>query len=819
MSFCWTVLLPIVIAFVVLVPCILYSFEIIPANISLLAVPFMVKKDSLNKDKHIKNSEDLVSLTAHSVYQNVQDKTTLALIRKNLTNVGGVYAIVHNQTKKLYVGSSMNLARRLTDYVNNQSSNLLLQCAINKYGLNNFYIYILELLPVNENLTSEELGVTLIKMEQKHLDSFNDKYNINPKAGKTRLGAKHSEATRELMSELRKENPHFLNKTHSPEILAQMSARMKGSNNPMFGKPVTESNKKLISDLFRKPIYLYDANTLTLIAKYDKHKDLVDTLKISPKTLIKYKDSGEVLREKYIISSTELSPCNGTTVLQSGSSKIVVTFVLLSSGNTIIYDYDKLVGYLNSLINQIDISKYNLANWDILSPGKGGISIPKMDMPTPKIPDWLDKLSSTISDSGWSPLHIPNYHSIYDKLSGLISQIDNPLFLLLGVFLCIVTFFLIPGINTISKSLSSVTEGIKYSLSTGISSNIYSTLSSTKDYLFSKFNLYDYLPSEIADSKIFNYQDFIDFNNQISLLSNLGLGTLSATLGTSVTVYVYDRIINRPANRLYLYEEDIRDRFADLWASYYDHGFFINDPLVDSHDSSWYGENFESRFDYGFFAEPIDDLRGNEVAWSSFRRFLEYSDFDIPPSSSFRIDLENRWYADIAPLFIDYSDDQHMVFRVRHMELLDDINSLVRRTEFRILTLLQVTEELSRLLNCYNININPPLDVNPLTIANPENILIGDEGYVNRLTINIRDCDQRFRSLNTEIARNLAELYQWEQIITIEPEFRPFYSRNEQISFRIYERDRLHRLYRLLVIYRVFPDLARRYSYFNLLDL
>nr|YP_010248825.1 NADH dehydrogenase subunit 1 [Macrophomina phaseolina]QTT58106.1 NADH dehydrogenase subunit 1 [Macrophomina phaseolina] len=36
MSFCWTVLLPIVIAFIVLVPCILYSFEIIPANISLL---------------------------------------------------------------------------------------------------------------------------------------------------------------------------------------------------------------------------------------------------------------------------------------------------------------------------------------------------------------------------------------------------------------------------------------------------------------------------------------------------------------------------------------------------------------------------------------------------------------------------------------------------------------------------------------------------------------------------------------------------------------------------------------------------------------
>jgi NADH-ubiquinone oxidoreductase chain 1 len=35
MSFCWTVLLPLVFAFIILVPCILYSFEILPNNILL----------------------------------------------------------------------------------------------------------------------------------------------------------------------------------------------------------------------------------------------------------------------------------------------------------------------------------------------------------------------------------------------------------------------------------------------------------------------------------------------------------------------------------------------------------------------------------------------------------------------------------------------------------------------------------------------------------------------------------------------------------------------------------------------------------------
>jgi NADH-ubiquinone oxidoreductase chain 1 len=35
MAFCWTVLLPIVFALIILVPCILFSYNIFPSNISL----------------------------------------------------------------------------------------------------------------------------------------------------------------------------------------------------------------------------------------------------------------------------------------------------------------------------------------------------------------------------------------------------------------------------------------------------------------------------------------------------------------------------------------------------------------------------------------------------------------------------------------------------------------------------------------------------------------------------------------------------------------------------------------------------------------
>jgi len=49
--------------------------------------------------------------------------------------------------------------------------------------------------------------VDLIKLEQKYLDLFNDKYNINPTAGKFRLDSKLSEATKKSMSKIKLANP------------------------------------------------------------------------------------------------------------------------------------------------------------------------------------------------------------------------------------------------------------------------------------------------------------------------------------------------------------------------------------------------------------------------------------------------------------------------------------------------------------------------------------------------------------------------------------------------------------------------------------
>lgn len=57
--------------------------------------------------------------------------------------------------------------------------------------------------------------------------------------------------------------------------------------------------------LYTQNLHVYNANTLSLIKKFDKHQDLVKSFNVSPKTVVKYKDSGKPYKN-YIFSSTPL---------------------------------------------------------------------------------------------------------------------------------------------------------------------------------------------------------------------------------------------------------------------------------------------------------------------------------------------------------------------------------------------------------------------------------------------------------------------------------------------------------------------------------
>lgn len=100
----------------------------------------------------------------------------------------GIYKIINQLNKDCYIGSSLNLrdrkSRHFRDLLNESHHSIILQRAVNKYGIDNFQFEIIE----------ECEKENLLEREQYYLDSINPKYNIYEIAGSS-LGFKQSEET------------------------------------------------------------------------------------------------------------------------------------------------------------------------------------------------------------------------------------------------------------------------------------------------------------------------------------------------------------------------------------------------------------------------------------------------------------------------------------------------------------------------------------------------------------------------------------------------------------------------------------------------
>jgi hypothetical protein len=78
------------------------------------------KKDvNLNTSLPIEGNDSLITIPVNQIYTEITEKSILSRIKKDLKSVSGIYAFVHNDTKKLYVGSSFNLTKRINDHLNN----------------------------------------------------------------------------------------------------------------------------------------------------------------------------------------------------------------------------------------------------------------------------------------------------------------------------------------------------------------------------------------------------------------------------------------------------------------------------------------------------------------------------------------------------------------------------------------------------------------------------------------------------------------------------------------------------------------------------
>jgi group I intron endonuclease len=143
-----------------------------------------------------------------------------------MKNSCGIYKIVNNVNKKIYVGSSINLNKRKMEHFNklklNKHENSYLQRSFNKYGEKNFTFKIIEYV---------EFEINLLNREQFWINKLNVcddmyGYNLCPNAGNS-LGRKTSNATKDKLRQISLINkyvpPSFLGKHHSKETREKMS--------------------------------------------------------------------------------------------------------------------------------------------------------------------------------------------------------------------------------------------------------------------------------------------------------------------------------------------------------------------------------------------------------------------------------------------------------------------------------------------------------------------------------------------------------------------------------------------------------------------
>jgi group I intron endonuclease len=129
----------------------------------------------------------------------------------------GVYVITNTVNGTIYVGSSINVRRRMHNHQrelrDNRHGNRKLQNSVNKYGMDSF---------IFEKVVSvlSDDKETILFNEQLLIDTLKPQLNLSPTAGST-LGVKHSEESRAKHSAAMKEVQN------RPEVKAKVSAASK----------------------------------------------------------------------------------------------------------------------------------------------------------------------------------------------------------------------------------------------------------------------------------------------------------------------------------------------------------------------------------------------------------------------------------------------------------------------------------------------------------------------------------------------------------------------------------------------------------------
>jgi len=193
------------------------------------------------------NEDKILNLNTEKVYKSLKEDR-VKIIKQEIGN-SGVYCLVNQINGHTYVGSSMNLAHRARNYLNNaflkskQNANMPITKALLKYDQLNFTLLILEYVEPEFLTTRETFYITNILPY----------YNVL-KQGYSSLGYKHTEETKKLLSEL------ATNRTHSDKTKGLIAKAVTGENNPFYNKSHSlETKIRIMEAKSAYPVYVYNS--------------------------------------------------------------------------------------------------------------------------------------------------------------------------------------------------------------------------------------------------------------------------------------------------------------------------------------------------------------------------------------------------------------------------------------------------------------------------------------------------------------------------------------------------------------------------------
>ena len=232
-------------------------------------------------------------------FNNLNNQDSIKSCRKLLKDKGGIYSFINLDNNNQYIGSAKDFYLRLNEHLGNKKSNLALQNALAKYGLDKFKFCIYEYFTSESKIVSSK-GLTDLETSYISKFKFDTLYNFKATATSS-LGYKHTEQARLKMIEYYKDksNHPMFGQTHSKEAIALISKP--GELNPMFGKKHNETTKAIMSNKKNKyplgvGIFDLDGN---LISKFNNNVELAKHLNISKVTVGKYLNSGLVYNKIY----------------------------------------------------------------------------------------------------------------------------------------------------------------------------------------------------------------------------------------------------------------------------------------------------------------------------------------------------------------------------------------------------------------------------------------------------------------------------------------------------------------------------------------